>query len=136
MILSLCHKNFISFKFYTFYFFLLSYWQVHLHSRTLLNYSKHGRQSWLVLHLLCMHAQSYLTLGPCQAPLSMGFSRQEYWSRLPFPSPENLPNSGIKPTSPMAPTFIGRFFTIESLITNFKENMTTVFTLKLMLDFN
>ena len=31
----------------------------------------------------------------CQAPLSMGFSRQEYWSELPFPSPEDLPDPGI-----------------------------------------
>ena len=36
----------------------------------------------------------------CQAPLSMEFSRQEYWSGLPFPSPGNLPNPGIKPGSP------------------------------------
>ena len=35
-----------------------------------------------------------------QAPLSMGFSSQEYWSRLPFPSPGELPNPGIKPRSP------------------------------------
>ena len=35
-----------------------------------------------------------------QAPPSMGFSRQEYWSGLPFPSPEDLPNPGIKPESP------------------------------------
>ena len=35
-----------------------------------------------------------------QAPPSMGFSRQEYWSRLPFPSPEDLPNPGIEPGSP------------------------------------
>ena len=35
-----------------------------------------------------------------QAPLSMGFSRQEYWSGLPFPSPGNLPDPGIKPRSP------------------------------------
>ena len=34
-----------------------------------------------------------------QAPLSMGFSRQEYWSGLPFPSPGDLPNPGIKPGS-------------------------------------
>ena len=34
-----------------------------------------------------------------QAPLSMGFSRQEYWSRLPFPSPGDLPNPGIEPGS-------------------------------------
>ena len=36
----------------------------------------------------------------CQAPLSMGFSRQECWSRLPFPSPGDLPDPGIKPSSP------------------------------------
>ena len=35
-----------------------------------------------------------------QAPLSMGFSRQEYWSGLPFPSPGDLSNSGIEPGSP------------------------------------
>ena len=35
-----------------------------------------------------------------QAPSSMGFSRQEYWSGLPFPSPEDLPNPGIEPRSP------------------------------------
>ena len=35
-----------------------------------------------------------------QAPLSMGFSRQEYWSGSPFPSPGDLPNPGIKPGSP------------------------------------
>ena len=35
-----------------------------------------------------------------QAPLSMGFSKQEYWSGLPFPSPGHLPNPGIEPGSP------------------------------------
>ena len=35
-----------------------------------------------------------------QAPPSMGFSRQEYWSRLPFPSPGDLPDTGIEPRSP------------------------------------
>ena len=35
-----------------------------------------------------------------QAPLHMGFSRQEYWSGLPFSSPGDLPNSGAEPTSP------------------------------------
>ena len=35
-----------------------------------------------------------------QVPLSMGFSRQEYWSGLPFPSPGDLPNLGIEPGSP------------------------------------
>ena len=36
-----------------------------------------------------------------QGPLSMGFSRQEYWTELPFPSPEDLPDPGIKPRSPI-----------------------------------
>ena len=35
-----------------------------------------------------------------QAPPSMGFSRQEYWNGLPFPSPEDLPDRGIEPRSP------------------------------------
>ena len=35
----------------------------------------------------------------CQAPLFMGFSRQEYWSRLPFPSPGDLPDQGMEPIS-------------------------------------
>ena len=46
----------------------------------------------------------------CQAPLSMGFSRQEYWSGLPLHSPGDLPNPGIKPASP---ALAGRFFTTE-----------------------
>ena len=37
---------------------------------------------------------------PCQAPLSMGFPKQEYWSGLPFPSPGDLPNPGMEPRSP------------------------------------
>jgi len=47
----------------------------------------------------------------CQAPLSMAFSRQEYWSGLPFPPPEDLPDSGIKPMSLMSPALAGGFFT-------------------------
>ena len=49
----------------------------------------------------------------CQAPLSMGFSRQEYWSGLPFPSPGDLPEPGIKPTSPVSPALAVRFFTTD-----------------------
>ena len=45
------------------------------------------------------------------APLSMGFPRQEYWSRLPFPTPADLPDPGIKPTSLVSPAWTGRFFT-------------------------
>ena len=39
-------------------------------------------------------------LTACQVPLSMGFSRQEYWSGLLFPPPGNLPNAGIEPATP------------------------------------
>ena len=45
-----------------------------------------------------------------QAPLSLGFPRQEYWSRLPFPSSGNLPDPGIELASP---SLAGRFFTTE-----------------------
>ena len=47
-----------------------------------------------------------------QAPLSMGFSRQEYKSGLPFPPPGNLPDPGHKPMSLESPALSGRFFTI------------------------
>ena len=45
-----------------------------------------------------------------QASLSMRFSRQEYWSGLPYPPPEDLSNPGIKPTSLMSPALAGIFF--------------------------
>ena len=49
-----------------------------------------------------------------QAPLSMGFSRQEYWSELPFAFPGDLPDPGIEPASLMSPALAGGFFTTES----------------------
>ena len=49
----------------------------------------------------------------CQAPLPMGFFRQEYWSGLPYPPPGDLPNLGIEPASPASPALAGRFFTLE-----------------------
>ena len=48
-----------------------------------------------------------------QAPPSMGFSKQEYWSGFPFPSPADLPNPGIKPMSPKSHALAGRFLTTE-----------------------
>ena len=44
----------------------------------------------------------------------MGFSRQEFWSGLPFPTPEDLPNPGIKPTSLMSPALAEGFFTTSA----------------------
>ena len=48
-----------------------------------------------------------------QVPLSMEFSRQEYWSGLPFPTPGDLPNPGIESTFPASPALAGGFFTTE-----------------------
>ena len=58
------------------------------------------------------HVQLFVTLWTIahQAPLSMGFSRQEYWSGLPCPPPGDLPNSG---TEPMSPALASRLFTTE-----------------------
>ena len=59
-----------------------------------------------LLHLLpvCMLSPVQLFATPwtvaCQTPLSLGFSKQEFWSVLPFPSPWDLPNPGMKPGSP------------------------------------
>ena len=46
-----------------------------------------------------------------EAPLSLEFSRQKYWRGLPFPTPRDLPNPGIVPTSLVFPALAGRFFT-------------------------
>ena len=64
---------------------------------------------------VCARAQSHPTVfdpKDCSlpAPLSIEFSRQEYWSRLPFPSPEDLADPGIKPVSLTSPALAGRFF--------------------------
>ena len=58
------------------------------------------------------HVWLFVTLWTVaqQAPLSMGFPKQEYWSELPFPSPVDLPDSRIEPASP---ALAGRFFTTE-----------------------
>ena len=49
-----------------------------------------------------------------QAPLTMGFPRQEYWSGEPFPSPGDPSDPGIEPESLSSPAIIGRFFTTAS----------------------
>ena len=61
------------------------------------------------------HVQLFATpwTGTHQAPLPMGFSSQEYQNGLPFPSPEDLPNPGSEPTSPVALALTGRLFATE-----------------------
>ena len=58
--------------------------------------------TWIVKMKSLNHVQLFTTLWTIayQVPPSIGFSRQEYWSGLPFPSPGNLPNPGIEPRSP------------------------------------
>ena len=67
---------------------------------------------------VCMLRHFVMSLTLCdpmdyslQAPLSMGLSRQEYWSGLPFSSPQNLPDPGIEPMSANVPCIVGRIFT-------------------------
>ena len=59
------------------------------------------------------HVRLFVTLWTVdhQAPLSMGFSRQEYWSGLPCPPPGDLPNPKIEPASLVSPALAGGFFT-------------------------
>ena len=60
--------------------------------------------------------QLFVTLWTvaCQAPLSVGFSRQEYWSGSSFPSPGDLPNPGTEPMSLMSPALAGGFYTTST----------------------
>ena len=62
---------------------------------------------------LLFHVQLFVALWTVahKAPLSMEFPRQEYWSELPFPTPGDLPNSGIKHVSLASPALAGGFFT-------------------------
>ena len=66
------------------------------------------------IYACCARLFSTLWAAVLQAPLSMGFSRQEYWSGLPCPPPEDLPNPGIEPVSLTSPALAGKFFTISA----------------------
>ena len=66
------------------------------------------------MYYICLHVQSHLCnpwTVACQASLSVEFSRQEYWSGLPFSTPGDIPNPEIGPESPVSPVLAGRFFT-------------------------
>ena len=76
-----------------------------------------------------MHVCVYVCVGVCahilfatpwtvalQAPLSMGFSRQEHWSGLPFLPPRDLPDPGIKPPFSASPALAGGFLPLSSII--------------------
>ena len=61
--------------------------------------------------VVCACSVMFDSLQPHQAPLSMEFSRQAYWSGLPLATPGGLPDPGIEPTFPSSPALAGRFFT-------------------------
>ena len=69
----------------------------------------------LYVHML-NRVQLFVTpwTAACQAPLSMGFPRQEYWSGLPFPPPGDLPDPGIEPVTLVSPALAGGFLTISA----------------------
>ena len=77
------------------------------------------KRACVLKHFSCVQLFATPWTAAHQAPLSMGFSRQEYWSGLPGPPPGDRPNSGIKPASLKSPALAGRFFT-----TNFPQIQT------------
>ena len=68
------------------------------------------RMDWLDLSIQIFAAPWTVA---CQAPLSMEFSRREYWGWLPFPTPGDLPNLEVKPASPVSLALADRFFTTK-----------------------
>ena len=70
-------------------------------------------------HYMCVYMLSRFQLFVTpwtvayQTPLSMEFSRQEYWSGLPFPSPGDLLNRGTEPMAPESAALAGKFSTVE-----------------------
>ena len=73
-------------------------------------------------------SESYSTLWTVarQTPLSVGFSRQEHWSRLPCPPPGDLPDPGIKPLSLMSPALDGGLFTTSATCYTLHTNSFSV----------
>ena len=69
---------------------------------------------WVLGHFSHIWLCVTLWTVACQAPLSVGFSRQEYWRGTPCPPPGHLPNSGTEPTSLMSPALEGKFFTTST----------------------
>ena len=64
---------------------------------------------------ICVHLFVTLLTVSHQVSLSIGFSRQEYWSGLPCPPPGDLPNPGIIPVSLISPSLAGKFFTMMEM---------------------
>ena len=67
----------------------------------------------MLRYYTCVQLFATLWTIDCQAPLSLGFSRQEYWSGLPCHPSKDLPNPGIEPVSLTSPALVDIFFTTE-----------------------
>ena len=78
------------------------------------------------------HVQFFATLQTVAHQMFMGFSRQEYWSRLSFPAPGDLPNPGIKTISLVSPGLTGGFFTTEPPKREHDKTLTLYITLHLL----
>ena len=87
-----------------------------------LMHKKVGSEHWLPIRTVLLLFSRYVVSNSfgtpwtvaCQAPLSMRFPRQEYWNELPFPSPGDRPNPGIKPVYPASSALAGGVFPTES----------------------
>ena len=112
---------------------VISWERLHIHTNSGVSHVDHsgtwGHMStcWNAAHsdanfalncAVCVLSHVRLFVTPwtvvCQVPLSMGFSRQDYWSGLPCPPPEDLPDPGIEPTSLVSSALVGGFFTTVS----------------------
>ena len=78
------------------------------------------------------HVQFFATIQTVAHQIFMGFSRQEYWRRLSFPAPGDLPNPGIKTTSLVSPRLAGGFFTSEPSKREHNKTLTLYITLHLL----
>ena len=81
---------------------------------TLKSLLQHLSSKASILQLSFVQLSATPWIAASQASLSIEFPRQEYWSKLPFPSPEDLPDPGIKPTRLTSPALAAGFFTTSA----------------------
>ena len=117
----LSHFSLMTFNFSKFVYSLRYIIQFKIYVQPLLKTTVYILVYFIKQENVCMlshfsHVQLFVTLWTvaCQAPLSMGILQQEYWSRLLFPSPGDLPDPGVEPTSPTSPALAGMFFTTNA----------------------
>ena len=94
--------------------FVLKVYHLHVYSEKICNWNEHYYTICVKLCVPCCFSCAQLFVTPwtesCQAPLSMGFFRQEHWSGLPCPPPGDLPDPGVEPVG-LVSCMASRFFT-------------------------